>query len=77
MDLAADRRRRKGRVDVFADIHEPEAIGAEQADAVFRRERAQARLLGAGFDGYLVKPINVREFPAQVQRYCERGRRED
>src|SRR4051794_10277762 len=26
----------------------------------------QARLLGAGFDGYLSKPIDVRRFPAQV-----------
>jgi two-component system cell cycle response regulator DivK len=29
------------------------------------------RLLGAGFDGYLVKPIDVKVFPEQVQRYCE------
>ena len=29
------------------------------------------RLLSAGFDGYLVKPIDVREFPAQVRRFCE------
>jgi two-component system cell cycle response regulator DivK len=26
--------------------------------------------LGAGFAGYLEKPINVREFPGQVRRYC-------
>jgi two-component system cell cycle response regulator DivK len=26
--------------------------------------------LGAGFAGYLEKPINVRDFPDQVQRYC-------
>jgi len=26
--------------------------------------------LGAGFAGYLEKPINVREFPDQVRRYC-------
>ena len=29
------------------------------------------RLLGAGFDGYLVKPIDVKAFPDQVRRYCE------
>jgi len=27
----------------------------------------RARLLAAGFDGYLSKPIDVRTFPAQVQ----------
>jgi two-component system, cell cycle response regulator DivK len=27
-------------------------------------------LLAAGFAGYLEKPINVREFPDQVRRYC-------
>ncbi len=32
------------------------------------------RILAAGFDGYLVKPIAVREFPEQVRQYCERGR---
>jgi two-component system cell cycle response regulator DivK len=42
----------------------------------FAMKEDEARFLSAGFDGYLVKPINVREFPGQVQRYCERGRRE-
>ena len=32
------------------------------------------RILDAGFDGYLVKPIAIREFPEQVRQYCERGR---
>jgi two-component system cell cycle response regulator DivK len=27
-------------------------------------------LLAAGFDGYLEKPISVREFPDQVRSYC-------
>jgi two-component system cell cycle response regulator DivK len=26
--------------------------------------------VGAGFDGYLEKPISVRDFPEQVRRYC-------
>jgi len=26
--------------------------------------------LAAGFDGYLEKPISVREFPAQVRAFC-------
>jgi two-component system, cell cycle response regulator DivK len=42
----------------------------------FAMKEDEARFLGAGFDGYLVKPINVRDFPGQVQAYCERGRRE-
>ena len=29
----------------------------------------RARIFGAGFDGFLEKPINVREFPAQVRSY--------
>jgi len=33
------------------------------------------RFLGAGFDGYLDKPINVREFPEQVRRFCAQGRK--
>ena len=28
------------------------------------------RLLADGFDGYLEKPIDIREFPDQVRRYC-------
>lgn len=28
------------------------------------------RIGGAGFDGYLAKPISVREFPAQVRALC-------
>jgi two-component system cell cycle response regulator DivK len=28
------------------------------------------RFLAAGFDGYLEKPIAVKEFPEQVRRYC-------
>jgi two-component system cell cycle response regulator DivK len=34
----------------------------------------QARLLQAGFDGYLVKPISVKEFPGQVAELLARGR---
>ncbi len=29
----------------------------------------EERLLAAGFDGYLAKPIDVREFPNQVRRF--------
>ena len=31
------------------------------------------RLRAAGFAGYLDKPIDVREFPHQVRRYCSRS----
>jgi two-component system, cell cycle response regulator DivK len=31
------------------------------------------RLLGAGFAGYVAKPILVREFPDQVRQFCERA----
>jgi CheY-like chemotaxis protein len=42
----------------------------------FAMKDDEARFLSAGFDGYLVKPINVRELPEQVRQFCERGRRE-
>ena len=35
----------------------------------------EERLLAAGFDGYLVKPIDVRQFPVQVRRYCDQEQR--
>jgi two-component system cell cycle response regulator DivK len=31
------------------------------------------RLLAAGFDGYLQKPIDVPAFPEQVRRFCRPG----
>ena len=30
----------------------------------------RARLLAAGFDGYISKPIDIRAFPGQVRDYC-------
>ncbi len=33
------------------------------------------KVIGAGFEGYISKPINVREFPDQVKSYL-RGKRE-
>ncbi len=42
----------------------------------FAMKEDQARFMAAGFDGYLVKPINVREFPEQVRQFCEQSRRE-
>jgi two-component system cell cycle response regulator DivK len=34
----------------------------------------EERLRTAGFEGYLVKPIDVRAFPDQVRALCARGR---
>jgi two-component system cell cycle response regulator DivK len=34
----------------------------------------RARFFGAGFDGYISKPINIKDFPGQVRAHCERGR---
>ena len=31
----------------------------------------RARLLAAGFDGYISKPVNVVEFLATVREYCD------
>ena len=72
---------------ILMDIQLPDmdgvtALGHLKADAATARIRVVAltafamkgdreRFLGAGFDGYLVKPINVREFPEQVRRFCE------
>ncbi len=35
-------------------------------------EGDRERALGAGFDGYITKPINVREFPDEVVRALKR-----
>ena len=40
----------------------------------FAMKDDRERFLDAGFDDYLIKPIDVREFPEQVRRYCERAR---
>ena len=41
----------------------------------FAMKDDRERFIGAGFEGYITKPISVREFPEQVRQYCERGRR--
>jgi two-component system, cell cycle response regulator DivK len=39
----------------------------------FAMKDDQARFVGAGFNGYLVKPISIREFPEQIRQFCEDG----
>jgi two-component system cell cycle response regulator DivK len=34
----------------------------------------RARFMAAGFDGYLMKPIDIRTLPDEVRRFCEGGR---
>jgi two-component system cell cycle response regulator DivK len=41
--------------------------------SALRYARDSDRLLEAGFDGYLEKPIDVRAFPEQVRSYCGRA----
>lgn len=42
----------------------------------FAMRADQERFRAAGFDGYLVKPISIKDFPDQVRRFCADGRRE-
>ena len=42
----------------------------------FAMKEDRERFLAAGFDGYLVKPINIKEFPAQVRQFCAQARAE-
>jgi two-component system, cell cycle response regulator DivK len=52
----------------------PETAGLRVvAFTVSVMEGDRERLLSAGFDGYLSKPIDVRAFPHQVRAYIEGG----
>jgi two-component system cell cycle response regulator DivK len=42
----------------------------------FAMKEDRARLLGAGFDDYIAKPIDIKELPEQVRRYCAPARPE-
>jgi two-component system cell cycle response regulator DivK len=45
------------------------------AVTAFAMKEDEERLLRAGFDGYLMKPVNIRELPNQVQQFCAQGRK--
>jgi two-component system cell cycle response regulator DivK len=40
----------------------------------FAMARDRERVISSGFDGYLEKPISVRDFPIQVRRHLPGGR---
>ena len=42
----------------------------------FVMQADRERIAAAGFDGYLAKPIDVKSFPDQVERYCGSAARE-
>ena len=43
------------------------------AMTAFAMREDRERLLNAGFDGYMSKPIDVKEFPKEVRRYCHKS----
>jgi two-component system cell cycle response regulator DivK len=42
----------------------------------FAMREERERLLAAGFDGYISKPIDIKAFPGQVRDYCNQAARE-
>jgi two-component system cell cycle response regulator DivK len=71
---------------ILMDLRLPDMDGTDVAGMLARRSRTAsipvvaltsttleddpAWLTTAGFAGYLEKPIDIEEFPAQVRRYC-------
>jgi two-component system cell cycle response regulator DivK len=57
----------------LAAIRQTAGGAAIRAVAVtaFAMKADAERVLAAGFDGYLSKPIDVRTFPDEVRRFCE------
>lgn len=83
LELLADERPRLVLLDVqLPDMDGPTLLGHLRADpslgavaivavTAFAMAGDRERLLEAGFDSYLAKPIDVKSFPQQVQRFCE------
>jgi two-component system, cell cycle response regulator DivK len=42
----------------------------------FAMREDRDRLLAAGFDGYIAKPIDIKQFPDQVRQFCPAGAKE-
>jgi two-component system cell cycle response regulator DivK len=71
---------------ILMDIRLPDMAGTTALEQLRQQERTSGipvvaltsfamrgdreRFLASGFDGYLEKPISVREFPDQVRGYC-------
>jgi two-component system cell cycle response regulator DivK len=76
---------------VLMDIQLPDLDGVQALERLRADERTAAipvlavtaqamqgdreRFLGAGFDGYVSKPVNVRELISTVRRHCDEGAR--
>jgi two-component system cell cycle response regulator DivK len=74
---------------VLMDVRLPDVDGVEAARLLKADPRTGAipvvaltslamkgdreRLIAAGFDGYLEKPISVRDLPGQVRAFCAQG----
>jgi two-component system cell cycle response regulator DivK len=74
---------------ILMDIRLPDMDGTAAAHALKQEERTagipivaltsfamkgdRERFLAEGFDGYLEKPISVKDFPGQVRSFCEGG----
>jgi two-component system cell cycle response regulator DivK len=81
--LAAEHRPRLILMDIqLPDLDGVTALARLRADATtagipvvaltaFAMKEDRERFRGAGFDGYIGKPINIREFPEQVRQFCE------
>ena len=82
--LAAEHRPDLVLMDIqLPDLDGTAALGRLRADprtaaipvvalTAFAMKEDRARFLGAGFDGYLAKPIDIRAFPDQVRAFIRR-----
>jgi two-component system, cell cycle response regulator DivK len=43
----------------------------------FAMSEDRERFLGAGFDGYVLKPIDIKAFPDQIRQFCEQTHKDE